>query len=301
MQVKAKHVEPVKNQVIVLPDGRKLGYILVGKGKPVVYFHGTSSSRLEAMLLEELAYNSQLQIISIDRPGYGLSTFTPQKNLHVFANDVNFLVNHLDIDRCGVLGWSGGGVFALAYAALFPERISKVVAVGSPALPFDVTAAHNMPFARFAMKVPFLGFLALKRMSSQILKANANVDAFLKSKHGKNLIRGLSESDEKFLSDPKWVTLMYASMAEAFRQGNIGVKAVLQEHQLFMGSWNISFSRVPADNVFVWQGAEDKTCRVDNAYRIAEAIGGLHLEIFEVGGHCILFSNLDRLGYILGS
>jgi hypothetical protein len=35
------------NQTISLPDGRQLGYLIVGKGAPVFYFHGTASSRLE--------------------------------------------------------------------------------------------------------------------------------------------------------------------------------------------------------------------------------------------------------------
>ena len=109
-------------RTIDLPDGRQLGYLIVGEGKPVVYFHGTASSRLEVLLLKKLAYGSKLQIIGIDRPGYGLSSFTPRKNFSAFANDVNFLVDHLGIKEFGVLGWSGGGVFALTYAALFPKR-----------------------------------------------------------------------------------------------------------------------------------------------------------------------------------
>ena len=187
-------------RTIELPDGRQLGYLIVGEGKPVVYFHGTASSRLEVLLLKKLAYASELQIIGIDRPGYGLSSFTPRRNFGAFANDVNFLVDHLRIKEFGVLGWSGGGVFALTYAAFFPKRVNRIVVVGSPALPFDVSTAHNMPLARFVMKIPYIGMLAMKRMSSQVLKANANISAFLESKSGKKTLKGLSKEDEKFFS-----------------------------------------------------------------------------------------------------
>ena len=91
---------------------------------------------------------------------------------------------------------------------------------------------------------------------------------------------------------------MYGSMAEAFRQRDIGVKTVFLEHQLFMKPWPVSFSRIPAGKVFVWQGAEDKTCRVDNAYRIARAVSGAHLEIFANKGHCVMFDDFDKLGEI---
>jgi len=288
-------------RVIVLPDGRHLGYLIVGRGKPVVYFHGTASSRLEVRLLTELAYTAQLQIISIDRPGYGLSTFVPRKSLCDFADGINFLVDHLGIERFGAIGWSGGGAFALAYVALFPERITRAVVVGTPALPFDVSTAHNMPFARFVMKLPFLGMLALKNMQAQALKANGDIGAFLVSREGRRMLKGWPKEDAKFFSNKVWATLMYGSMAEAFRQGNIGVKTVFLEHQLFMKPWGVSLSRIPAGKVFVWQGAKDKTCRVNNAYRIARAVSGVHLEIFEGQGHCVMFDNLEKLSEIFRS
>ncbi len=137
------------------------------------------------MLLKEFASASNFRIIGIDRPGYGLSSFTPRRSLSDFAQDVNFLVNYFGFNKFGVLGWSGGGVFALTYAALFPDRINHIVIVGTPALPFDVSTAHNMPLAQFIMKMPYVGMLAMKRMSFQVLKANADINGFLNSKSGK--------------------------------------------------------------------------------------------------------------------
>ena len=161
--------------------------------------------------------------------------------------------------------------------------------------------AHNMPLARFVMKIPYIGMLAMKRMSSQVLKANANISAFLDSKSGKKMLKGLSKEDEKFFSDPAWATLMYASMAEAFRQGNTGVKAIIQEHQLFMNPWEVPLSTVPSNKLVIWQGDEDKTCRVENAYRITQAIPDAQLEVFKGKGHCVMFDNLDKLGDLFSS
>ena len=135
-KIKKNDAEELGGQVIVLPDGRHLGYFIVGEGKPVIYFHGTASSRLEVRLLTEFAHKAQLQIICIDRPGYGLSTFMPRKSLCDFTGDINFLVDHLGIERFGVIGWSGGGAFALAYVALFPERMTRALVVSSPGFAF---------------------------------------------------------------------------------------------------------------------------------------------------------------------
>lgn len=284
------------SQIIDLPDGRQLGYLSIGKGYPIIYFHGTASSRLEVLLLKEFASTSNFRIIGIDRPGYGLSSFTPRRNLSDFAQDVNFFINYFGFTKFGVLGWSGGGVFALTYAALFPDQINRIVIVGAPALPFDVSTAHNMPLARFIMKMPYVGMLAMKRMSSQVLKASANINAFLASKSGKNMLKGLSKEDEKFFSNSEWAALMYGSMAEAFRQRNNGIKALVQEHQLFTKNWEVPLSRIKPDKVVIWQGSEDKTCRIENAYRIAQEIPKSHLEIFKDQGHCIMFGNFQKLG-----
>jgi pimeloyl-ACP methyl ester carboxylesterase len=105
-------------QVASLPNGRNLGYCIVGKGKPVLYFHGTASSRLEVLLFREIAESSGLQLVSVDRPGYGLSTYYKRTSLQDFNSDVTFLADYLGFERFSVLGWSGGGAFALAILAL---------------------------------------------------------------------------------------------------------------------------------------------------------------------------------------
>ena len=237
----------------------------------------------------------------MDRPGYGLSTFAPRTRLRDFAADVNCLLAHLGLEQFALLAWSGGGPFGLTYVALFPERVSKAVVVGSPSLPFDVATAHNNSFARFAMKIPALGMWGLKRFRAEVLKANRDIDSFLGSKSGRKMVASWPEADAKFFADPAWLRLMYGSMAEGFRQGNDGVKAVFQEHQLFVKPWAEPVSQIPPGKVCVWQGTEDTTCRVENAYRLAEAVPNACLEVFEGEGHCVMFGNLQKLGETLSS
>ena len=282
-------------QKFVLPDRRQLGFSVVGEGAPVLYFHGTASSRLEALLLMKFASKYGFQVIGVDRPGYGLSTFAPRCCLSDFTADINCLMDHLGLKRFALLTWSGGGPFGLTYVALFPERVSKAVIVGSPSLPFDVSTAHNSSLARFAMKIPVLGILGLKRFRAEVLKANKDIDAFLASKNGLKMVASWPETDAKFFANPAWLRLMYGSMAEGFRQENYGVKAVFQEHQLFIKPWNEPISPIPASKVHIWHGTEDTTCRLDNAYRLVQTIPNASLEVFEGKGHCVLFDNLGKL------
>jgi len=109
------------------------------------------------------------------------------------------------------------------------------------------------------------------------------------------MIESWPKADAKFFATPSWLKLMYQSMAEAFRQEKNGVEAVFQEHQLFIKPWDEPMSLIPSDKVHVWHGTEDTTCRVDNAYRIGEAVPNARLEVFKDKGHCVMFDNLQKL------
>lgn len=286
----------MSSQIITLPDGRKLGYTTIGKGNPIIYFHGTASSRLEAYLLKHLTVREKLKIIALDRPGYGLSTYKPRKSIQDINNDLNFLADHLGIDKFGILGWSGGGVFALAYMACFPQRVTCGVVAGTPDLPFDASTAHNIPFIKYVMKIPFLGTLAMRNMRRQVLKANS-ANAFLRSSQGKQMLRTCSNRDLAFFFDTIWMRVMYQSITEAFRQSS-SIKTVFEEHMLFLKPWNLPFKNI-ANKLQVWQGTEDKNCPIKNAYNITRRIEDSNLEVFPRQGHCTIFDNLEKLAELL--
>jgi pimeloyl-ACP methyl ester carboxylesterase len=279
-----------------LSDGRHIGFSVIGEGTPIIYFHSTASSRLETLLLKEFACDNGFKLIGVDRPGYGLSTYTPRNNLRDFSKDVNCLMDHLELDLFALIAWSGGGPFGLTYIALYPERVTKAVIIGSPSLPFDVATAHNNSLARPVMQIPALGIWGLKRFRAEVLKANKDISAFLESKKGKKMLESWPDADAKFFANPHWLTLMYDSIAEGFHQKSEGVKAVFEEHQLFTKPWVEPISLIPYDKVFLWHGTEDTTCRVENVYQLKDAIPTAILDIFHGKGHCVMFDNLQKLG-----
>ena len=286
----------MSNQVLTLLDGRQLGYAVEGEGKPVVYFHGTASSRLEIMLLTKFATEKQFKLIGVDRPGYGLSTFMNRLKLRDFCADVNALADHLDLQRFAVLSWSGGGPFALTYVALNPNRVTHALAVGCPALPFDPSSAHNNnPLAKYAMKAPFLAKWALGMFRKSVLNANQDIEAYLKSRSGKSMVASWPKPDASFFEDPKWLKLMYAAMAEGFKQNSNSINAIYQEHRLFMQPWTELIEQIPAGKLTLWQGAQDKTCPEVNAQKIAHIAKGTHIKVFPDEGHCVMFANTESL------
>src|SRR5690348_4059248 len=101
-----------------LNDGRSVGYAEFGlpTGRPVVYCHGFPASRLEAQFTHSSARKFGARIVALDRPGYGLSTFVPGRQIKDWALDVSEVADALELERFAVLGVSGGAPYALACA-----------------------------------------------------------------------------------------------------------------------------------------------------------------------------------------
>jgi pimeloyl-ACP methyl ester carboxylesterase len=125
---------PSQDDDVVLSDGRRLRYALWGEpdGRPVLLVSASPGSRL---LCPDLAATERagVRLITVDRPGSGGSDPHPQPTMKVWAADVAVLLDHLDVERADIVGWSGGGHFALAVAALCPQRVSSLALAGTPA------------------------------------------------------------------------------------------------------------------------------------------------------------------------
>ncbi|WDZ83280.1 alpha/beta fold hydrolase [Micromonospora cathayae] len=128
----------VEHRDVTLPDGRTLRvYDSGGDGPAVFWHHGTPNIGVPPAPLVS-ATGPSVRWLSCDRPGYGGSTAHPGRSLASVAVDVTRAADALGVDRFAVMGHSGGGSFALACAALRPDRVSAVVA-GAALAPFTAT------------------------------------------------------------------------------------------------------------------------------------------------------------------
>lgn len=116
-----------------LPDGRALTFDDVGDpaGVPVVYLHGSPDSRLARHPDDGLAAAAGVRLLAVDRPGSGGSDADPAATLGSVADDLAGLLDHLGLDRVGVVGWSVGGLQALAAGARHPDRFAGVGAAAA--------------------------------------------------------------------------------------------------------------------------------------------------------------------------
>ncbi len=136
-----------------LPDGRRVDTWVGGEpsGWPVLFFHGTPGGRLQAALADGAAVRSGARLVAFSRPGYGGSTDAPT-TLRSVAHDALTVADLLGLGAFATLGTSGGGPFALACAAVAPDRVVRVgvvAGVGPTALLDPAVAEH--PATRLAL------------------------------------------------------------------------------------------------------------------------------------------------------
>lgn len=113
---------------VALPDGRRLAFDDVGdpRGIPVLYLHGTPDCRLARHPDDDVARQAGIRLVAVDRPGAGGSTPHRGAGLTALGHDLLVLVDRLGIERCALLGWSSGGLFALAAATVLGARAPSV-------------------------------------------------------------------------------------------------------------------------------------------------------------------------------
>jgi pimeloyl-ACP methyl ester carboxylesterase len=108
-------------------DGRSLTYTNLGafSSPLIMYFHGAPTSRLDLVPFEDALAALDVRVVSADRPGYGGSSPQAGRGLEDWPTDVAALADHLGVERFAVMGWSSGGPYAVACAALLPGRVAS--------------------------------------------------------------------------------------------------------------------------------------------------------------------------------
>lgn len=110
-------------------------------GFPVLVHGGGGSRHVFPALVRESRRHG-FRLISYDRPGYGGSTPLPGRVIADCAADVAAVLAGLRITRTAVWGFSGGGPYALATAALLPDAVAAACVFaplgpyGAPGLDF---------------------------------------------------------------------------------------------------------------------------------------------------------------------
>ena len=265
------------NLVMQLSDGRQLGYAEYGDsaGHPVFYFQGSPGSRLQAGDFHEVASVQHCRLLSVDRPGMGLSSFNAGHTILNWVNDIVELADALKIKQFSVIAHSGGASFALACAYTIPERLTGVAIVSGLA-PTDLPGSKRGMARGFIVinslmrHLPGFAWLMMK-LQQKLLTPN-----LLK----KNL-KHLPAADQLIFQDTAYLSSLLASTTEAFRQGASGPA---QEMRLVVKPWGFNLEDIDVP-VSIFQGKLDSQVPVSHAEIFRDKLPNARLRSFEEDAH----------------
>lgn len=264
-------------QVLKLHDGRLLGYTEYGdpEGSAVFYFHGWPGSRLDAGPWDAAAQAEHVRLIALDRPGFGLSDFQPARSIAGWPADVSEAADLLGPDHFAVVGYSGGGPYALACGAAPDARLSRIAVVSSLA---EITAAGQLD----GMSGTNRGLFILARRYPWALPIPLGVVSF-GARHFPGLAsRGVAAPERAiFKSIPGLEQALVHSVQEAFRHG---VRGAADEGVLFMRPWGFLLEQVRLP-VSLWQGEADTNVPPAMGHRLAEGLPHCTAHFIPGAGH----------------
>ncbi|MEU6217879.1 alpha/beta fold hydrolase [Streptomyces sp. NPDC047022] len=128
-----------------------------GDGVPLVFVHGWTANRHRwDHQLEH--FSQKRRVIRLDLRGHGESGGSGARTIEALARDVLALLDHLEVDRFVLIGHSMGGMIAQTVALAHPERVERLVLVGS--ISRMVYSRGRALLMSASTKVPFKLFIA---------------------------------------------------------------------------------------------------------------------------------------------
>lgn len=139
--------------IIRLKDA-ELYYEIYGDGEPLVLLHGNGGS-IKEFYKQIPELSRRFKVIAVDTRSQGKSKDFTKRDLNykIFAEDLKGLMNHLNLSKTHILGWSDGGNTGLEFALKYPENVEKLIIVGANAFPQGVDAEL---LKNFKTKVKFM-------------------------------------------------------------------------------------------------------------------------------------------------
>jgi pimeloyl-ACP methyl ester carboxylesterase len=270
---------------VVLASGRRVNVLETGDGVPALFLHGSSTD--SRSLLPLLPHLDGVRAVAVDRPGFGTSdpVRVPRERFRAAAVAfVDEILDALGLERPALAGNSMGGTWALWYALARPERVRRLVLVGSaPLLP-----GTHAPAPLRLMATPVVGALLarMKPNAAMVVRMMASMGEKDTIVRHPELLATLVATGR----DPDATAVNRAELRAVLGPLGFRRSALVRAEEL---------RRVRAPTLLIW-GDRDPVATVEAARATAELLPQAQLEVLP-GGHVPYLGNPERTAELLSS
>lgn len=257
----------------VVAAGIATNYHDVGHGATVMLIHGSgpgvSAWANWRLVIPKLA--EQHRVLAPDMVGFGYTDRPAQQryNMDEWVKHAVGFMDALGIEKTHLVGNSFGGGLALALAIRHPERVERLVLMGSVGVPFDITPGLDAVWGYTPSFENMRTIMDLFAYDRHLVN-----DELAKLRYEASIQPGFQES--------------YAQMFPAPRQQWVDG----------MTSAEQAIKALPHDTLVI-HGREDRIIPPSNSYTLAQWIPRSQLHVFGQCGHWTQIEHAKRFANLL--
>lgn len=249
----------------IVAAGIRTNYHDSGTGFPLLMIHGSgpgvSAWANWRLVMPELAQRAR--VIAPDMVGFGFTDRPAgqQYNMDVWVAQAVGLLDALGIERADLVGNSFGGALALALAIRHPQRVRRLVLMGSVGVPFDITPGLDAVWGYTPSIDNMRTLLDLFAWDRNLVN-----DELARLRYEASIRPGFQESFAAMFPAPRqrWVDAMASAEAD--------IRALPHE-------------------TLVIHGREDQVIPLSNSLTLAQWIPNAQLHVY---GHCGHWTQIEH-------
>jgi 2-hydroxymuconate-semialdehyde hydrolase len=244
-----------------------------GSGPAVLLLHGSGPgvSAYANWRLTIPALAAQFRVIAFDQPGFGY-TERPAGAVYSAAgwtDHVLGVMDALEMERVALVGNSFGGAIALRFAVEHPERVSRLVLMGSVGVPFPITPALDKVWGFTSSVDGMRDLMEVFAFDRSLLSTN-----LAKLRHEAATRPGVQEAYTSMFPEPRqrWVDSLVVPDSDL---------AALHHDTL------------------VVHGRDDEVIPLGNSLRLHQLIDNSQLHVFGRCGHWVQIEQTERFNALV--
>lgn len=252
----------------------------IRNGHPVVFLHGWPSSNREQFASDDLLAKLKLDWFSPNRPGYGESAWQPEHNLLDWPARLAQWASEQHLERFHLVGYSGGGPFAMACAHKIPERLFSLTLIAS-------LAPDGLPIGRS-------GKFLLRRTPALVRAGFSALDFYRRRfphRIAKRSLQTLHPADQALLRQLDFLPTLVEVQADAFAQG---IRHLVGDLKLYDAPWGFDPANITVPTR-LYVGSDDVQVPADCSHWLAQRIPNAKLTIYPAEAHYIPFTHAEEI------
>lgn len=259
----------------IVANGIATNYHDVGSGFPVLLIHGSGPgvSAWANWRLTMPALATERRVIAPDMVGFGYSQRPKgiRYCLDTWVAQAVGLLDALQIEQADLVGNSFGGGLALALAIRHPQRVRRLVLMGSAGISFPLTPGLDAVWGYQPSLAAMRGLLDIFAYDRSRV-----TDELAELRYQASIQPGFQEAFETMFPAPR------QNGVEALASSEADIRALPHE-------------------TLVIHGREDKVLPLSNAYTLAQWIERSQLHVFGRCGHWTQIEHADRFAQLVGN